>query len=74
MGKLIGLLLLVVGIWVGMEVYTNGTQGAFGGALARFGHDDGAVQDTRSVPQRAGDAARRARDLDAQRLDHAMTE
>jgi len=34
MAKVIGILLLVLGVWVGIEVYTNGTQQAFGGALA----------------------------------------
>jgi hypothetical protein len=56
-----------------MEVYTNGTQGAFGGVLARFGGDEASVQDTRSVPQRAGASATRARDLDKQRLDKTMS-
>jgi hypothetical protein len=34
MGKAFGLVLIVVGLWVGLEVYTKGTQGAFGGLLA----------------------------------------
>jgi len=34
MGKAFGLVLIVVGLWVGLEIYTKGTQGAFGGVLA----------------------------------------
>ena len=33
MGKAIGLLLTVAGIWVGLEIYQNGIAGAFGGNL-----------------------------------------
>jgi len=31
---MIGILLVVLGVWVGMEVYTEGTANAFGGRLA----------------------------------------
>lgn len=34
MGKAFAILLIVVGIWVGLEVYTEGVDGAFGGHLA----------------------------------------
>jgi hypothetical protein len=37
MGKAFGLALIVVGIYVGMELYTEGSQGAFGGALVDLG-------------------------------------
>jgi hypothetical protein len=62
MGKIIGLLLAVVCIWAGMEVYNNGIHGAFNGALASLeaGGDDSAPRDTRSVPQRAGAAVERS--------------
>jgi hypothetical protein len=62
MAKIFGILLVVVGIWLGLEVYQNGMQGAFGGALASLGDspDEQAVRDPRSLPQRAGAAAERA--------------
>jgi len=61
MGKIIGLLMTVVGVWVGVEIYLNGTQNAFGGALAFLEDGDGGeLRDPRTVPQRAGDKARRA--------------
>jgi hypothetical protein len=40
MGKAFGLALIVLGIYVGMELYTEGTQGAFGGALVSLGMAD----------------------------------
>jgi hypothetical protein len=37
MGKVFGLVLIVLGIWVGMELYTVGTQRAFGGLFVDLG-------------------------------------
>ena len=34
MAKIFGVLLIVLGVWVGMEIYTKGTDGAFGGIFA----------------------------------------
>ena len=31
MGKIFGILLIVAGIWVGLTIYTEGTDAAFGG-------------------------------------------
>ncbi len=58
MGKFIGLLLSLVCIWAGLEVYNNGVHGAFGGRLAFLGDGTEAAQarDPRSAPQRAGAA------------------
>jgi hypothetical protein len=62
MGKFIGLLLSVVCIWVALEVYNEGLDNAFGGALAQLGDGDGsaAAHDGRSIPQRAGAAVENA--------------
>jgi hypothetical protein len=62
MPKIVGILLAVMAIWLGLEVYQNGIQGAFGGALARLdgSGDQQVVRDPRSLPQRAGDAVERA--------------
>jgi hypothetical protein len=32
--KIFGVLLIVLGVWVGMEIYNKGMDGAFGGAFA----------------------------------------
>ncbi len=64
MGKIFGILLMVVGIWVGLEIYQKGTQEALGGHLAFLGgSDDLGNIDRRTMPQRAGDAARKAHQL-----------
>ncbi len=65
MGKLIGIVVTVVGLWVGLEVYQNGTDGAFGGILGG-GETDGETRT--SAPQRAGRAVQNAHsDADARR-------
>ncbi len=61
MGKIFGILLMVVGLWVGMEIYQKGAQQALGGHLAFLGDsDDRENVDRRTTPQRAGDAALKA--------------
>jgi hypothetical protein len=76
MAKIFGILLVVVGIWLGLEVYQNGMQGAFGGALASLGDpvDEDAVRDPRSLPQRAGAAAERAHAEAEARLERMLGE
>ena len=62
MGKTFGILLAVAGIWLSFELYMNGIQGAFGGALASLdgSAEEQAAASPRSVTQRAGAAAERA--------------
>jgi len=74
--KIFGMLLVVVGIWLGLEVYQNGIQGAFGGALAGLGGsaDEQAVANPRSVPQRAGEAVERAHAEAEARLERMLDE
>ncbi|MDH3211166.1 MAG: hypothetical protein OEM05_01665 [Myxococcales bacterium] len=75
MGKIFGILLVVIGIWVGMEVYLKGTDQALGGALAFLEDGDGTeVHDRRTTPQRAGDAARRAHDAAEARRNRLLGE
>ncbi len=38
MGKAIGILMIVLGVWIGMEIFTKGMDGAFGG-LFTLGSD-----------------------------------
>jgi hypothetical protein len=57
MGKLIGLLLGVTALWVGLEIYQNGVEGAFGGMLAGGSAE---VRPAPTAPQRAGAAVERA--------------
>lgn len=36
MAKIFGILLIVLGVWLGIEIYTQGMDHAFGGVLAGF--------------------------------------
>jgi hypothetical protein len=62
MGRIFGLLLGVIGIWVAMEVYLHGTGGAFGGAFAQIAGESATEQEGRSLGLRAGDAVGHAYD------------
>ncbi len=76
MGKMFGLVVLVIALWVGMEVYQEGVDGAFGGAFAEMGDSDGeqASRDGRSVPRRAGDKVQGSHDAAAARRAHMLGE
>ena len=70
MGRIFGILLIGLGIWVGLEIYLEGTQNAFGGVFA----SQEAPRDPRSTPQRAGDAVRGSLALEHERHERAMPE
>ena len=54
MSRIVGILAIVLGVWIGMEVFTKGTSGAFGGLLVRLGIEKSTGEriDSRSVPTR----------------------
>ena len=61
MAKAFGILVIVVGIWVGLTVFTEGTDAAFGGLFAGSEKEvaDGSGQPiTRHVEERVNDAYR----------------
>jgi hypothetical protein len=70
MGKLFGIVLLVTAFWIGAEISTNGTDGAFGGLFA----SDDPVGEMRSTPQRVGDKARRSIRAGEDRVDRMLNE
>jgi len=70
MGMIFGILFIGLGIWVGLEIYLEGTQNAFGGILAS--HATEAPRDQRTTPQRAGDAVRGSLALEHERHERAM--
>jgi hypothetical protein len=74
MGRIFGILFIAVGIWVGLEIYLEGTRNAFGGAFAFFEKESDAPRDTRTTPQRAGDAVRRAHDEGLAREERLIPE
>ena len=57
MGKVIGLLITVVGIWAGVEIATHGVDGAFDGA---FAGENASSAERITTPQRAGRAVEAA--------------
>lgn len=62
MGKVMTGLIVVVGLWVGVEFFTEGPSRAFDGAFASFFESTALEADTRSTAQRAGDSVSRSRD------------
>jgi hypothetical protein len=77
MQKAFGILVILLGVWVGLEVYQNGTAGAFDGALVRFGLVDapagGELVDT-TPGERAGARLREAYDAGWERGERAGDE
>ncbi len=75
MGKLLAIVLMVIAIWVAVTVYSEGTDRAFGGLFAgSLGSSTVDVTETRSTPQRAGEAVQRAYDESQDRFDRALGE
>jgi hypothetical protein len=75
MGKVIAIALIVIAIWVGLTIYTEGRDQAFGGLFARL--LDSSRLDapaTRSTPDRALDAFQRAYDKSEDRVERALQE
>ncbi|MEE8313371.1 MAG: hypothetical protein V3R91_03545 [Myxococcota bacterium] len=70
MGKMFGILAIVLGVWIGLEVYTKGTNEAFGGIFAGRMEpvsDYEPSPDGRSTVQRIGDNVRDNIELGAER-------
>ena len=61
MGRIFGILFIVIAVWTGVEVYNEGTSGAFGGLFVRLGLAEEEVE-LEDVPV-AGRAAHRLNEL-----------
>ena len=75
MSKVLGMLAIVLAIWVGMTVYNEGVDQAFGGIFARFGAsqaDESQQSDDRPVTERAAGAFQRAWNRSEQRVDDIL--
>jgi hypothetical protein len=70
MGRIFGILFICLAIWVGIEIYFEGTQNAFGGVFA----SSAAPRDERTTPQRAGDAVNRAHAASRERLERELSD
>ena len=58
MGSALKIAAVVLAVWVGFELHTNGVDGAFGGIFASENTSE--PEDTRSLAQRTGSSASRA--------------
>jgi hypothetical protein len=66
MGKIFGILLIVVGIWVGLTIFNEGTDAAFGGIFrgAQTGVDEASG---RPLPRRVEESVSKAYQAHEQR-------
>jgi hypothetical protein len=76
MARIFGILLIVLGLWAGSEIYTKGAANAFGGALATLGFEDEAPDsgEQQSLPQRSGAKVGRAHAEADARRNRMLTE
>jgi len=76
MGKVITAFLVIAGIWVGVELFTNGPSRAFGGVLSPLFDAGGgsSVEREPTTAQRAGRAVARARDDASERRERMLAE
>lgn len=75
MRKVFGILAIVLGIWIGIEVYTQGADRAFGGLFAWFQKtdpEDVREQSVTPVTRRAEKAFQRAYDKSLDRVDEQL--
>lgn len=55
MGKLFGIVIVVVGLWAGVEIMNEGTANAFGGLFGRLGMaEQPAPGEAKRTPERIG--------------------
>lgn len=69
MGKIIGIGFVVLGLWLGFEVYTKGTDAAFGGFFSSESVEQAAQQ---SPLGKLEDRAAHARDTQMQRIERQL--
>ncbi len=73
MGKVFAILMIVVGIWVGLEVMNHGTQGAFGGLAVKMGVVEASpTAASQPLPQRKAEKVDRAFQESANRVDRQL--
>jgi hypothetical protein len=74
MGRIFGILSIVAAMWIGMQIYLEGTRHAFGGVFDSSSHTPEAPGSTRTTPQRAGDAVRSSLSDEEAKRDRLMPE
>ncbi len=71
MGKIYGIVLLVVGIWVGMTIYTEGLDNAFGGVFSKLGGES-VGRDVRPPTERIRERVQSAADERTERIERLV--
>ncbi len=71
MGKIYGIALIVVGIWVGMTIYTEGLDNAFGGVFTKLGGEP-VGRDVRPPTERIRDRVQGATDERTERIERLV--
>ena len=75
MGKLFGIVVIVVGLWAGLEIYNEGSANAFGGALVRAGVVEAARPgEVQSLGERSGSKVEKAHGEAEARRDRMLAE
>ncbi len=75
MGKVFAILLIVFAVWIGLSIFTEGTDRAFGGLLSRFAPApaEGQARDTRAPLERVRERAEAARDQQLDRIERQLS-
>ena len=73
MGRIFGMLFIVLAIWAAVEVFTNGTEGAFGGLFAS-GSPSAESAPAKPAGDRAADALKNLYDKSEGRAEKAFGE
>ena len=72
MGRIFGILCVVLGFWIGIEIFLKGTEHAFGGAFAA--HERPVGPPERTLPQRVGKSVRDSLAVETERRERSMPE
>ncbi len=75
MGKVFAILLIVFAVWIGLSIFTEGTDRTFGGLLSRFAPAlaEGQAGDTRAPLERVRERAEAARDQQLDRIERQLS-
>ncbi len=76
MGKVFVMLLIVLAVWIGLSIFTEGTDRAFGGLLSRFApaSAEGQARDTRAPLERVRERAEAARQQQLDRIERQLSD
>ncbi len=72
MARIFGILCVVVGLWIGIEIFREGTQHAFGGAFAT--HEPPVGHPERTLPKRVGQSVRDSLAVETERRERTLPE